>query len=78
MSTFTEIAESILAEAKVLDQYAASTGNPKASFEKDVLENLPNNLEANRKSMVNLTQQLKRLSLGATGCLLESLFTVSG
>ena len=75
--SLTQLAEGILAEAKVLDEYVSSKGNHQVSFTQDTLLDLPEDLEAKRKSLVNQTQKLKRLSLGSIGQLLESLFTAS-
>ena len=75
--SLTKLAEGILAEAKVLDQYVASQGSQQVSFTQDTLLDLPDDLESSRKSIVNLSQSIKRLALGSIGQLLESLFTAS-
>ncbi len=77
MTSLTEIAEGILADAKRLDEYTASKGLRYSTFEKDTLSNLPNDFEDCRKSLVDSTQKLKQLAHGPVGLLLETLFLVS-
>lgn len=77
MSTLTEIAEGILANAKRLDAFTSSQGLPSPSFECDTLQNLPPDLEQTRNDLVNSTQKLKRLALGPVGVVYEILFSVS-
>ncbi|KAF2205447.1 putative O-methyltransferase [Delitschia confertaspora ATCC 74209] len=75
MCTLTEIAEGILARAKKLDAHTASVGLPSTHFFYDTLTDLPEEIEEERKALVNATQDLKRLALGPVGTLLETLFT---
>ncbi|KAI9755733.1 MAG: hypothetical protein M4579_004163 [Chaenotheca gracillima] len=73
MSSLTEIAEAILANAKSLDQYTSSQGLPSPSFDCDTLGILPEEVEAKRKALIDDTQTLKRLALGPTGLYHEIL-----
>ena len=77
MTSFTDIAQSILADAKKLDEHTTTQGLGSVSFENDCLSNLSPDLEDCRKSLVNATQRLKQLALGPVGLLLETLFLVS-
>lgn len=77
MASLTSIAESILVDAKRLDEYTTSKGLGYSTFEKDTLDNLPDDLEDCRKSLVDSTQKLKQLAHGPVGLLLEVLFFVS-
>ena len=77
MASLTEIAQGILANAKLLDEYTTSQGLSSPAFENDSLSNLPNDLEDCRKSLVDSTQMLKQLAHGPVGSLLETLFLVS-
>lgn len=85
MSSFTEIAKEILANASSLDDYIAKSAHngvngsnrPPVSVETDVFADLPKEYEMKRKSLIDSAQLIKRLALGSTGQLLESLFTVS-
>ncbi|MCJ1470776.1 hypothetical protein MMC07_009423 [Pseudocyphellaria aurata] len=75
MPSFTEIAESILADAKRLDAHISSKGLPPSSFERDTLDDLPGDLQKCRDALVDSTQTLKQLALGPTGVVLEVLFS---
>lgn len=77
MSTLAARAEEILAQAKQLDTYIASSGLPHTSFAHDSLTELPAELERVRLDMVNSTQQLKRLAQGAVSSTVEMLYSVS-
>lgn len=77
MSSLTEIAESILANAKRLDAYTASKGLPSSSFEHNTLDDLPADLEQCRNALVDSTQSLKQLALGPMGLCVEISFSVS-
>ena len=76
MPSLTEIAGAVLAGAIRLEAYTASNGLPSTTFENDTLGSLPDELEEARKSLIDATQDLKRLALGPVGMLLETLFTV--
>jgi hypothetical protein len=76
MGNLTDMAERILARAKKLDAHAEASGLPSTHFFYDTLGDLPASLEAERKALVDESQDLKRLALGPVGMLLETLFTV--
>lgn len=71
MTTLTQLAEQALESARKLDAFAET------SFQCDTLSDLPPELETERKNLVDASQAMKRLSLGAVGSMLETLFTVS-
>lgn len=77
MSSLTEIAESILANAKRLDAYTASKGLPWSSFDHDSLHHLSDDLERCRDALVDSAQSLKQLALGPMGLCGEIAFSVS-
>ncbi|KAL9005014.1 MAG: hypothetical protein Q9188_002195 [Gyalolechia gomerana] len=74
MASLTSIAEGIVADAKLLDEYTTSKGLGWTSFDNDTWNDLPSDLEARRKSMIDSLQKLKQLTHGPTGLLLEVLF----
>ena len=71
MPTLTQLAEQALESAKKLDAFAPT------SSQADALNDLPPELEVETKNLVDASQAMKRLSLGAVGSMLETLFTVS-
>ncbi len=73
MSSLTEIAEDILANARKMDAYTNT--NLKGGHES--LVGLPANIENARLALINSTQTLKRLALGPKGTLMEILYSVS-
>lgn len=77
MPSLTEIAESILANARRLDAYTASKGLPSSSFERSTLDDLPVDLEQCRNALIDSTQSLKQLALGPMGLCVEVSFSVS-
>jgi len=77
MASLTEIAEGVLANAKRLDAYTASKGLPPTSFKEHTLDDLPEDLEECRKSLIDSTQTLKRLAQGPVGLYMEMLFMAS-
>lgn len=77
MSTLTEIAKRIYERAKRLDEYTSSIGLPPTHTFYDTLTDLPEDIEEERKALVDDTKDLNRLALGPVGMLLEILFTVS-
>jgi len=77
MASFTELAESILAQAKRLDAFTTGKGLPSSSFARHTLSDLPNELEECRKSLVDSCQDLKQLGNGPVGQFYEVLFNVS-
>lgn len=76
MSSLTEIAEKILAQAKLLDGFTTKAGLPPTHFFYDTLTHLPPHLEEERKALVDAAQDLKRLAMGPVAMMLETLFTV--
>lgn len=76
MSTLTEIAEGILANAKGLDALTASKNLASSSFETYTLANLPKDGEDLRKALVDSTQELRQLAVGPIGQIFEILFSV--
>jgi hypothetical protein len=76
MASLTQLAEQALAAARKLDAFTLPRGLPPTSFTNDTLSDLPPEIEEERKALVDASQAMKRLSLGATGALLETLFTV--
>lgn len=76
MSTLTEIAEGILADAKALDALTASKNLASSSFETYTLANLPKDGEDLRKALVDSTQELRQLAVGPIGQIFEILFSV--
>ena len=77
MSSLTEIAEGILADAKRIDAALSSQNLPPTSFDHDTLSSLPHDIDPIRKSLVDSTQALKRLTLGPVAHQLEICFGVS-
>src|SRR6186713_3272905 len=75
--SLTSIAEEALAAAKALDAYLAANGLPFTSPEEDTLTELPLELKEARNVLVNSSQYMKQLALGAQGRLSESMFMVS-
>lgn len=69
----TAIAEQLLADAKVLDAYAASNGLEPTNFTKETLPDLPLDLEQTRHSIIDHAQNLKRLAQGPRDLLFELL-----
>lgn len=74
--SFTQIAEEILAKAKRLDEFTSLKGLPAPTFDQDVLESLPADLEETRRILIDSTQTLKRLALGPVGASKDILFGV--
>ena len=77
MSSLTEIAQGILANAKQLDAFCSTQNLPPSSFHRDTFADLPPDLELTRKALINSTQELKRIALGPTGLFVELLYSVS-
>lgn len=76
MASLTQLAEQALAAARKLDAFTESKGLSSTSFSHDTLTDLPPDMEEERKALVDASQAMKRLSLGAVGSMLETLFTV--
>lgn len=75
--SLTQIAEEILVNARRLDEYTKANDLPPASFDQDVLEDLPAELEESRRALVDSTQTLKRLALGPVGTSKDIIFGVN-
>ncbi|EME44651.1 hypothetical protein DOTSEDRAFT_24657 [Dothistroma septosporum NZE10] len=69
MATPTQRAAQALELVRKLDAFAATS--PRC----DTLHDLTPELETARKHLVDASQAMKRLSLGAVGCMLETQFT---
>lgn len=67
MSSLTQLAEGILANAKLLDSYISSNSLPPASFHHDSLANLPPDLQGCRSTVVDSAQTIRNLVLGPIG-----------
>lgn len=76
MGPLTSLAEEILENAKRLDQYLSSYNLEPASFNNNSLGDLPFELEASKKALINSTQTLKQLSQGPVGTLMEIMVNV--
>ena len=76
MGPLTSLAEEILENAKRLDQHLSSSHLEPASFDNDSLVELPPELEATRKTLIDATQTLKQLSQGPVGTSMEIIFNV--
>ena len=76
MGTFCVLAARLTTLAPQLDAYIASSGLPTASFDTDSLINLPAHLESTRAALIDVAQDIKRLTLGPRGILAEILFGV--
>lgn len=74
--SLTKLAESILENAKCLDQYIASQGLPEASFASDSLGGLPNHLDRARRNIINASNTMKQLSQGPVPSVFEILQNV--
>lgn len=74
--SLTHIAREILVKAERLDAYAQSNNLPPASFDQDVFADLPAELEAARRSLVDSLQMVKELAQGPVGKSKDVLFGV--
>ncbi|MCJ1294174.1 hypothetical protein MMC34_005731 [Xylographa carneopallida] len=77
MSSLTQLAEEILANAKCLDAYTASKSLPPVSFDEDSLADLPADVDAARKSLIDCTQTLRRLALGPIGTNIDIAYSAT-
>lgn len=64
MPSLTSIAEEVLAKAREIDRYLESNGLAAPSYDNDVLADLPGDLENVRYSLVNSSNELKKLAQG--------------
>lgn len=78
MSSLTQLAEEILANAKRLDSYTSSNNLPPASFDHDSFSDLPPDLQGIRSTVIDSAQTVRKLVLGPTGLATEILHSVSG
>lgn len=70
-SPLTALAEQCLAHSRALDAYNASQGLPPASFAHESFISLPLETEEQRRSLISLAQDLKRLAQGPRDALFE-------
>lgn len=77
MSTLTARAELILAKAKQLDAIIEANNLPYPSFDNDVLDRLPKDLQAHRWAIANDANDLKRLMRGPVMQTLDIAHSVS-
>lgn len=77
MSSLTQLAEEILANAKLLDSYISSNNLPPASFHHDSLANLPADLQGCRSTVIDSAQTIRNLVLGPVGLASDVLQGVS-
>ena len=78
MSSFTQLAEKILANAKRLDSFISSNNLPPASFDQDSFSTLPPDLQDIRSTVIDSAQTIRKLALGPTGLATEILHSVGG
>ena len=76
MPSLTQLAEEVLANAKRLDAYTTSKNLPPVSFDDDCLVDLPADVDAARKSLIDSTQTLRRLALGPVGTNIDIAYSV--
>lgn len=67
MSSLVKLAEEILGAAKAIETHLQSQGLPDATFDNDLLGSLPLSLQNERKTLINSSDRLKRLSTGVYG-----------
>ncbi|MCJ1281752.1 hypothetical protein MMC26_001075 [Xylographa opegraphella] len=77
MDSLTQLAEEILATAKRLDAYTTAKNLPPVSFDEDSLRELPADVDAARKSLIDSTQTLRRLALGPVGTNLDIAYSAT-
>ena len=77
MSSLTQLAEEILANAKLLDSYTSSNNLPPASFNHDSFANLPPELQGIRSTVIDSAQTIRQLVMGPTVLASEILHSVS-
>jgi hypothetical protein len=76
MPSLTSQAEAILAKAKKLDAYLEANNIPYASFDDDTLDQLPDQLQDERWSLANSTNELKKLVRGAAMGTMDTALSV--
>ena len=64
MSSLVKLAEDILSAAKALEAHFQSNGLPDPTFDNDFVVTIPPSLREQRKTLIDSTDRLKRLSLG--------------
>ena len=75
--SLTQLAEEILANAKLLDSYTASNNLPPASFDQDSFATLPPDLQGIRGTVIDSAQTIRKLAMGPTLLATEILHNVS-
>ncbi len=78
MYSLTQLAEEILANAKLLDSYASSNHLPSASFDHDSFSSLPSHLQGTRDTIIDTAQTIRQLALGPVGMADDIFQSVSG
>ncbi|KAF2152731.1 putative O-methyltransferase [Myriangium duriaei CBS 260.36] len=71
-SPLTKLAEELLENARALDSYNQKHGFEPVSFERESFIDLPLEVENQRKTVIDLAQDLKRLAQGPRDLLFES------
>ena len=77
-SPLTRLAEQLLEQAKALDAYNASNNLPPASFDTESFVELPLEVENQRRAVIDMAQDLKRLAQGPRDLLFDLWNMVSG
>ena len=77
VSPLTALAKEILHKAQALDAYNQAHKLPPASFEYESFVDLPLETEEQRKALINIAQDVKRLAQGPRDLLQELIYLVS-
>lgn len=77
MSSLSELTEQLLVHVRKLDTYTTANKIPSASFETDVFQDLPAELQESRSAAVEISQTIRKLTLGPEGITTDILFSVS-
>ena len=76
MPSLTSLAEQVLAQAKQLDKYLESKNLPPPSFDQDVFDDLPAELQNVRSSLASVSNDLKSLTRGPVSSTSDIAFSV--
>lgn len=77
MSSLSELAEQLLVQVRKLESYTTANKIPSASFQTDVFRDLPAELQESRSAAVDISQTIRKLTLGPEGIATDILFSVS-